>query len=167
VVLAAALVAGGLAVCSRGSGGPGTSNPSPRVLLPTSPTALPQYDPDQFQTMLAQLKGKPVVVNVWASWCGPCKLEAPELAKVSRQFDGRVQFVAVDIEDQLPAARQFITTAGWSYPSVFDPPAAIRNDLGFIGQPVTVVYDATGHRVKAYSGATTARLLSTELSTLV
>src|SRR5438094_202055 len=60
-------------------------------------TALPQLDPARFRQLLAQLRGKPVVVNIWASWCGPCIAEAPDLAAAAREFQGRVQFLGVDV----------------------------------------------------------------------
>jgi len=94
-----------------------------------------------------------VVVNIWASWCGPCIEEAPGLARVARASQGEVQFLGVDIIDHLSPARAFIRRYGWPYPSVFDPMGAIRDHLGFIGQPVTVVYDASGRQVLTHSGA--------------
>jgi len=128
------------------------------------PNRAPQFDPGRFHQLLAQLRGKPVVVNVWASWCGPCIVEAPGLARMARDFRGRVQFVGVDVLDQRGAAQAFIRKYGWIYPSVFDPPGAIRNDLGFVGQPVTVVLDSSGKRVFTWSGALSESRLRKELN---
>jgi thiol-disulfide isomerase/thioredoxin len=130
-------------------------NPSPTkgVTLPPSPTALPEFTPAQFRALLRQLKGKPVVVNIWASWCGPCTAEAPGLAREARALQGKAQFLGVDIVDHIPPARAFIRKYGWTYPSVFDPTGAIRDDLGFIGQPITVVFDAAGNQAFTWSGA--------------
>jgi thiol-disulfide isomerase/thioredoxin len=136
-------------------------------LLPRSPTELPELSPSKFHTLLAQLRGKPVVVNFWASWCGPCEREAPELAELAKRFDGRVQFVGVDVDDQLVPARAFVRRHGWIYPSVFDPGALIRNDLGYLGQPVTVVYDASGEKSAAWSGPISARALTSALQRVV
>jgi thiol-disulfide isomerase/thioredoxin len=138
-----------------------------RATLPPTPTTLPTFDLARFQTLLASLRGKPVVVNVWASWCGPCIAEAPGLAATSRELGGRVQFVGVDIQDQRPAARAFIARYGWTYPSVFDPTGAIRDGLGFLGQPVTVVYDRTGRRRFVWSGAMRTDVLRRGLATLL
>jgi thiol-disulfide isomerase/thioredoxin len=107
------------------------------------------------------------VVNIWASWCGPCTVEAPELAKVSKEFAGKVQFLGVDIQDQIGPARAFITKYGWTYPSVFDPSGSIRDQSGYLGVPVTVVFDATGKQVFVYPGAVNARLLRKQLAGLV
>jgi thiol-disulfide isomerase/thioredoxin len=128
------------------------AHPGTAPLLPSTPTALPDFTPAQFQDLLSQLRGGPVVMNIWASWCGPCITEAPDLARISRQFQGRVQFVGVDILDDRSPAREFITRFGIPFPSVFDPSGAIRDSMGFIGQPVTVVLDAAGARVEVWSG---------------
>ena len=163
----AAAVAGTLllAACT-GSPHPANST-STGVLLPATPTALPQFDPATFHRLLDQLKGEPVVVNVWASWCGPCTREAPGLAQVSNEYAGKVQFIGVDIQDQLAPARAFIGRYGWKYPSVSDPNEAIRDDLGLLGQPVTVLFDASGTRVFTWSGATSAAQLRAEIAKVV
>src|SRR5437870_2898562 len=83
-------------VTSPGAGG---TDGRSRPLLPASPTALPDFDPATFRQLLVELRGKPVVVNIWGSWCGPCIAEAPDLARISAAFRGRVQFVGVDISD--------------------------------------------------------------------
>jgi thiol-disulfide isomerase/thioredoxin len=145
---------------------PASSGTAERSLLPATPDALPTFDPATFRQLLGQLEGKPVVVNVWASWCGPCMAEAPHLAALSRETNGKVRFVGVDIIDQRAPAKAFIHRYGWTYPSVFDPTGAIRDDLGFIGQPVTIVFDASGKQVFQWSGAVDEDVLRTELKTI-
>jgi len=152
-----------LAAACTGSSGPG---PSPVASLPSSPTALPQMSFDQFQQMLAGLKGKPVLVNFWASWCGPCKAEAPVLAQMSKRYAGRIQFVGVDVADQPGAARAYIQRYGWEYPSVADPTYEIRRGFGLLGQPDTILYDAAGKRVWEAPGAITQATLGSHLSQL-
>ncbi|MGH2683413.1 MAG: TlpA family protein disulfide reductase [Actinomycetota bacterium] len=142
----------------------GTASPaSTAKLLPADPLALPEFDFQRFQALLQELRGTPVVVNIWASWCGPCRIEAPDLARLAREFEGRVQFLGVDILDQRPAAREFITEFGWPYPSVFDPDAEIRDRLGFIGQPITIVYDADGEKAFEWIGVIDGDLLNREI----
>jgi cytochrome c biogenesis protein CcmG/thiol:disulfide interchange protein DsbE len=144
-------------------------NPSPtkRLTLPPSPTALPPFTPAEFRALLASMKGTPVVMNIWASWCGPCTAEAPGLARVARDFKGKAQFVGVDIIDHLPPARAFIRKYGWPYPSVFDPRGAIRDDFGFIGQPVTVVFDRAGNVALTHSGPISEDILRTAVEDAV
>ncbi|HYT78300.1 MAG TPA: TlpA disulfide reductase family protein [Actinomycetota bacterium] len=152
------------AACSGASSGQAT--PPSGALLPKTPDALPQFSPAQFRQLLAQLRGRPVVVNIWASWCRPCIVEAPHLAAAAREFAGRAQFIGVDVLDRRAPARDFIRKYQWSYPSVFDPTAAIRDDLGFVGQPVTMVLDASGSLVFSQSGPITLEILRKELMSL-
>jgi thiol-disulfide isomerase/thioredoxin len=140
------------AACGNGAQ-PMTGQSKGPVVLPSSSTALPRFTPAQFRELLVSLRGKPVVVNIWASWCGPCTLEAPGLAREANRARGQVQFLGVDIIDHLPPARAFIDRYRWPYPSVFDPSGAIRDDLGFIGQPITVIYDGSGRKTFTHSGA--------------
>jgi cytochrome c biogenesis protein CcmG/thiol:disulfide interchange protein DsbE len=151
-LVVAGLVAGLVFVVIGG----GSSGDSSAVALPTSPTALPTVSNDQFKGMLRDLEGTVVVVNIWASWCGPCIKEAPGLAQLAKQYANRVQFLGVDIEDQLTPARAFIRRYGWTYPSVGDPQGEIKRGYGFMGQPDTIVYDAGGKRVWAGAGAVEA-----------
>lgn len=70
---------------------------------------------------LADLRGKVVVVNVWASWCSPCRAEAGDLARVARDTDdGQVRFVGIDTRDNDAAARAFVRTFKVPYPSIVD-----------------------------------------------
>ena len=132
--------------------GPPARNAATAELLPTHVAELPTFDAETYQRLLTQLRGTPVVVNIWASWCGPCEAEAPLLHSASQTYGDRVQFLGVDILDSLDGAREFIADHGLSYPSIFDPSGAIRDSLGMIGQPVTVFYDAQGNVVKTYEG---------------
>jgi thiol-disulfide isomerase/thioredoxin len=139
--------------------GPAARNAATAELLPAHVAELPTFDVETYQKLLTQLRGTPVVVNVWAAWCGPCKAEAPLLHGASQTYGDRVQFLGVDIVDSLDGARGFIAEHGLAYPSVFDPSGAIRDSLGMIGQPVTVFYDADGEVVATYQGQLTQAAL--------
>ena len=134
-------------------GGSSDGDETGAVALPTSPTALPTVSNDQFKGMLTDLKGTVVVVNIWASWCGPCIAEAPGLAQLAKHYGDRVQFLGVDIQDQTTPARAFIEKYGWTYPSIADPKGEIKRGYGFLGQPDTLVYDTEGKRVWTGAGA--------------
>lgn len=126
---------------------PGATNATRTPLLPTGRFALPEFTPATFQELLGQLKGIPVVVNFWASWCGPCRQEGPGLARVAREYGRRVQFLGVDLKDHMDAAQVFIRDFGYPYPSVADPQGAIQRSFGFFAQPVTLFLDRDGNRV--------------------
>ena len=96
---------------------------------------------------LARWAGRPVVINVWGSWCHPCNLEAPEFARFSRKHPGVV--LGLDVEDSKPGARAFYRKYGLSYPSIFDPRSMLFvKRLGGRGVPTTLFLDRR-HRVVA------------------
>lgn len=163
-VIATLLVA---AVACGGNDDPTVGSRAGSVALPSSPTELPAFAPAQFRELLGRLEGTPVLVNIWGSWCPPCVAEAPDLARAARDYAGLVQFIGVDIQDQLDPARAFVRRFGWSYPSVFDPTGAIRDDLGLIGQPNTILFDHTGARAHVWSGVVTLDALKLELDKVV
>ena len=140
------------AIVVAASGGSPNRPSDGSASLPSTPTALPTVTNDQFRSILAGLRGTVVVVNIWASWCGPCVAEAPGLAQLSTRYAGKVQFVGVDIEDQPAPARAFIQRFGWTYPSVADPQREIQRGYGLLGQPDTIVYDAAGRETWRRSG---------------
>jgi cytochrome c biogenesis protein CcmG, thiol:disulfide interchange protein DsbE len=131
--------------------------------LPSDPYLLPEFDKASYDRMLARQEGTPVLVNIWASWCGPCRNEAPFLAAAHKTYGDRVRFVGVDILDTRDSARAFMHESGWTYPSVYDPSGAIRDGLGVIGQPATLFYDADGTLVRTWLGPLTERALSSNL----
>ena len=146
-----------LAGCS-GQGGDGTggrnyvgAEPSTQIITAADREAAPDVSGDTLdgeQIALADLRG-PVVVNFWASWCGPCAKEAPELEALSKQYKGEVSFIGVNVKDGKAAAQAFERNFGVTYPSWEDPAATIAASFGGIGPaalPSTLVLDAE-HRV--------------------
>jgi cytochrome c biogenesis protein CcmG/thiol:disulfide interchange protein DsbE len=93
---------------------------------------------------LGDLRGKPVVLNFWASWCGPCRDEAPMLNAAARRYEGRVNIVGVNIKDSRTDALEFARRYGYAFPSVVDSDGRIFDDYGLTGQPETFVIDAQG-----------------------
>jgi cytochrome c biogenesis protein CcmG, thiol:disulfide interchange protein DsbE len=93
---------------------------------------------------LEQLKGRPVVMNFWASWCGPCKMEHPVLEWGSREFGNQAQFLGVVFEDTEDNAKQFLSQMGASFPQLVDPRSQVAVDYGVAGVPETYFIDANG-----------------------
>ena len=134
--------------CDRSSSGdPAT----PSLALPSTADELPTADTDAFRGLLADLQGTPVVVNLWASWCEPCKREMPMLSRAAADHPD-VQFLGVDTLDSRDGAEAFIAEYSVPFPSLFDPDAAIRTELGSFGLPVTVFFDAEGNEVAKVDG---------------
>lgn len=109
---------------------------------------------------LADLEG-PVLVNFWASWCGPCKSEAPHLNAIAQQYDGRLTVLGINTRDpDLVNAQTFARANGLTFPSLFDPDqaaAAAFGGRGPVGMPTTLLLDAE-HRVAVrFYGAVAAR----------
>lgn len=111
------------------------------------------YTFDGRQLALADLKGKPVVVNFFASWCGPCQLEAPALREAWNEFGGKVEFVAVAIEDSEEGARAFLKEFNIKFPAGLDSSGEIARDYNIYGIPRTYIIDKTGAVLYEHSGA--------------
>ena len=158
-----------LASCD-GNGAPEPTIPARTAvqapLLPALADRLPEMDPATFERLLAQLEGTPVVVNFWGSWCAPCREEMPRLVAAHEEWGDRVQFVGVDIEDSLTAARRFMRRFGMTFPSVFDPPDAIKTSLGLFGQPTTVFFRPDGSLEFAWAGPISEETLREHLETI-
>jgi cytochrome c biogenesis protein CcmG/thiol:disulfide interchange protein DsbE len=103
---------------------------------------------------LSSLEGKAVVVNFWASWCGPCKEEAPVLEELwqANRKNGLV-VVGLDARDFRRDARRFAERYGLTFPLVFDGPGDTLDDWGVTGFPETFVVDRDGRVVEALVGA--------------
>jgi thiol-disulfide isomerase/thioredoxin len=98
-----------------------------------------------FERRIAALKGYPVVVNVWASWCGPCRFEFPTLQKLSATYGKKVAFLGVNNQDSDAAAETFLKEAPVPYPSYTDPDQGIAETIGATrGLPDTAFYDKSG-----------------------
>jgi cytochrome c biogenesis protein CcmG/thiol:disulfide interchange protein DsbE len=97
---------------------------------------------------LRQLAGRPMVINFWASWCGPCKVELPLLARAHREWGDQVAFLGIDVQDASGEAWKSLTSAGVDYPQLEDPEGRTRAPFGWhSGLPLTVFVDARGRMV--------------------
>jgi cytochrome c biogenesis protein CcmG/thiol:disulfide interchange protein DsbE len=93
---------------------------------------------------LEKLRGRPVVINFWASWCGPCKIEHPVLEWGARQFGSQAQFLGIIFEDTEENAQGFLEDMGASFPHLVDPKSRISVDYGVSGVPETYFITADG-----------------------
>ncbi|GBD28661.1 Thiol-disulfide oxidoreductase ResA [bacterium HR31] len=99
---------------------------------------------DGRELSLSDLLGKPVVMNFWASWCVPCRAEAPTLAQAARRFRGRVHFLGVNVLDEIEEARRFVEQYGLPFPSVVDDDGSLLRAYRVVGLPTTVFVTSSG-----------------------
>ena len=108
---------------------------------------------DAFEARLAELRGTPVVVNKWASWCGPCRLEFPFFQSVASKRGGEIAFLGVDANDSDDAAATFLEELPLPYPSYLDPDQEISAVIGAPANfPATAFYGADGELVHTRQG---------------
>ncbi|HEY7255205.1 MAG TPA: TlpA disulfide reductase family protein [Solirubrobacterales bacterium] len=108
---------------------------------------------DAYKARIRSLKGHPAVVNVWASWCGPCRFEFPIFQRLSAAYGKRVAFLAINSEDSDAAARTFLGERPVPYPSYTDPDKDIVDSIGAPhGLPATAFYSRDGKLVYLKQG---------------
>jgi len=137
--------------------------PGPAAALKPAPGfALPSLlDPAQ-QVSLSAYRGHPVIVNFFASWCGPCQRETPLLARFYRASHGQVRIIGVDADDQAAAARSFVAAKGVGYPIGFETTPAVADayNVSEIGIPETFFLNARHLIVKRVLGGVTMQDLT-------
>ena len=104
------------------------------------------------QKRVRDLRGHPVVVNVWAAWCGPCRVELPVVQSASLDWGKRVAFVGVDLRDNRGAANKLLRQIPLTYPSYEDPDGKVANGYRLVGTPSTIYYDASGKQTYIHQG---------------
>lgn len=159
VVLGATLVGVVLlVVVLRPPGVPVFSASGSPLSLP-APGTFPARTADEFEGILVGAKGRPVVVNIWASWCAPCRTEMPLLQRAADTYAGRAVVLGIASIDEADAARAFLDDFDITYPNIFDVTGEIRVRLGLTAYPTTYVFDATGKlRARVIGGISEQRL---------
>lgn len=167
---------------NAGVGGPTRVNWDGRA-LPLRPRPAPDFRLELFSTTsgedalkgasgaelrLAALRGAPVVVNFWASWCLPCKQEAPVLDRFAREYGPRgVAFVGVNVWDNDANARAFLEEYGLTYTNGVDTAGGTAIDYGLTGLPETFFVDRDGQLVRKFIGPVTERALRAAVEELL
>lgn len=115
------------------------------------------YDAEGNAWALSDFRGKPVVLNFWASWCGPCKSEMPDFEKVYAQYGDRVHFLMVNMTDgvreTVQSAAGFISQNGYTFPVYYDTDLSAATNYSVWSIPATYFIDAQGYGVARASGA--------------
>jgi len=105
-----------------------------------------------FDAQLRALHGHPVVVNMWASWCGPCRAELPFLQREAVKRGATVAFLGINVNDSPASARQLAAKYPMPYPSFQDPRSNLFGRYKAQGLPTTAFYDARGKLVTVHQG---------------
>jgi cytochrome c biogenesis protein CcmG, thiol:disulfide interchange protein DsbE len=127
--------------------------PAPLAALHEQANELLPGGTEAYEKRVASLRGYPVVVNVWASWCGPCRFEFPVLQKLSARYGKRVAFLGIDSQDDADAAETFLREEPVPYPSYSDADEEIADSIGAsLGLPDTAFYDRDGELVYLKQG---------------
>ncbi len=136
-----------------------------------APITLAGQTLDGEELAIADLRGKPVVLNVWGSWCAPCRKEAPDLKAAAADFKGRASFVGINVQDNSSSARAFETTFGITYPSLDDSSGAsllsLRDTVPLKAVPSTIVLDREGRVSARAIGAVREATLSALIRTVL
>ena len=115
------------------------------------------YDAEGNAVNLSDYFGKPIVVNFWASWCGPCKMEMPDFQEKYLELEEDITFLMVNMTDgdreTVEIASAFIAEAGYTFPVLFDTAASAAMTYGVYSLPSTYFIDAEGNAVARATGA--------------
>jgi cytochrome c biogenesis protein CcmG/thiol:disulfide interchange protein DsbE len=168
LALAAALATAGAGACGGedGAGNPDSrlsveeatasleGAPAPLAAIRSEANELLDGGTDAFEQRIAGLRGFPIIVNKWASWCGPCRYEFPWFQSAAERRGGEIAFLGVDSNDSEEAAARFLGELPLPYPSFSDPDLEIAQELGGPPQafPATAFYDRSGELVFTHPG---------------
>lgn len=119
---------------------------------------------DGAATSVADFAGKPLVLNMWATYCGPCLKEMPALDEIATEFASEVNIIGVNVFDAPEKAASFARDLGVSYSQFSDPDGALSTALAVSGLPATAFFDANGTLVDVHQGAYTAAELRTAIT---
>jgi thiol-disulfide isomerase/thioredoxin len=128
-------------------------SPAPLAALHRQASELLDGGQAAFERRIDALRGHPIVVNAWASWCVPCIDEFPLFQRTAVGYGTRVAFLGIDVSDGAAKARAFLRENWVAYPSFSDPDERIARAVGVrIGLPTTVFYDRAGRVAFIHQG---------------
>lgn len=126
---------------------------------------IPETNATDFQAHLAGLD-RPAVVNIWASWCLPCRSEAPLFDQAHAQYGDDIAFIGVAVEDSQPAAKEFLSEFGLEFEQFFDRDRSVPNAFGGFGTPITMFFAPHGELITMHNGVIDERTLAINIDEL-
>ncbi|MFN2504934.1 MAG: TlpA family protein disulfide reductase [Acidimicrobiales bacterium] len=136
-----------------------TGDTTARVSTEGAPSAGSFQMLDGSSASFEKYRGRPLVVNFFASWCAPCLAEMPGFERTSQDLSGRVAFLGLNLQDSPEAGRRVVERTGITYDVARDPSGSLFQSFGAIAMPTTVLLDANGQVVDLISGEISARSL--------
>ncbi len=127
---------------------------------------LPVTDPQAIAALLAG-SDRPVILNIWASWCVPCRSEAPLLERAWKQSGDRIRFVGINVADTQQGARAFLSEFDLPFEHYFDAPRSVPGSLGGSGVPLTFFFAPGGELVFYQPGVIDERTLALQIDELL
>ena len=128
-------------------------------------------DAEGNEVSLSDYVGTPIVLNFWASWCGPCKSEMPDFDEAAAEYEGEVQFMMVNLTDgaqeTVDSAQSFIESQGYTFPVFFDTEYSAAIAYGASAIPMTFFIDQDGNLVTYAQGAIDGELLRTGIGMIL
>ena len=121
------------------------------------------YDLEGNPVKLSDFEGKPAILNFWASWCGPCKSEMPDIEAAYQKYGEEIHFVILNLTDgsseTVESAHGYIESQGYTFPVYYDSGMEGAMTYGVSGVPITFFIDAEGNLMAYYQGAMSADIL--------
>ncbi len=158
------LVVVAIVLAARGGGSQDVVRPGEPRTAPTF--SLPDVKDPTGRIELSAYRGRPVVLNFWASWCVPCRKEMEAFEAVHRAEGGRVAFLGVNHQDGRSLARDLLDETGVTYPSGHDPEGKVASAYGLAGMPSTVFISSSGQLLATRSGEMSRSQLEEAMDTL-
>lgn len=145
LIIAVAVLTVGVALAAGiGAARSGQPGPTTKAWGAAPDFSLPSVREGEPTVSLERFRGRPVVLNFFASWCVPCQKELPAFQRAAQRYEGKVAFVGVTFNDNLPGAREMLEQTGVHYPSGFDAKSEVAVDYGLRGMPTTYFISADG-----------------------
>lgn len=144
LLAAAVFIAGGVLVTKKSSDDLAKLPPGKKLTGAAPNFKLGEVRKGKPDVELASLRGQPVVLNFFGSWCTPCLRELPDLQAASKEYAGKVAFVGVTQNDTRPAAISVLKSSGVTYPAAFDGKNVVATDYALDRMPTTVFISAEG-----------------------
>jgi len=129
------------------------------------------YDADGNEVRLSDFKGKPVIVNFWATWCGPCKSEIPSFEKAIAEYGDKIEFLMINVtdgvQDTVEGVKKFMDDNGYEFRVLYDLNLEAAQKYGASSIPLTYFIDSEGYAVNGYLGAIPEKTLNTYITLLL